>query len=64
VTREERKAIRQAVADYMQAEGCSCCRNEDAHAKAKAVLAKLLRVQPYSDGDGFDFNRHATNPIK
>lgn len=51
------KKIRQAVADYMRAEGCSCCRNQDAHAEAKAVLAKLLNVPRYSDGSGYDFGK-------
>lgn len=64
MTREERKALRQAVADYMQSEGCSCCQDRDAHQQHTAMLAKLLKVEPYSDSSGFDFNKHATKPIK
>lgn len=63
MTKEERKAIRNAIADYLQAEGCSCCRSEEAHAEAKARIAKLLRVP--GDGEGyFDFNKFSTKPIK
>lgn len=64
MTKEERAAIRQAIADYMQSEGCSCCQNVEAHREHKALLAKLLKVPPYSDGDGHDFNKFATKPIK
>jgi methionine aminopeptidase len=49
--------IRQALADYMKAEGCSCCRNEGEHAEAAARLAKLLRVPKYQDGSGYNFAR-------
>ena len=63
MTRDERKALRQAVADYMQSEGCSCCRNVEAHEKHKALLAKLL-LRVRGDDDYFDFNKHATKPIK
>jgi len=49
--------IRQALADYMQAEGCSCCRNHEAHAASKAILAKLLKVPGYRDGFGYNFNK-------
>ncbi len=49
------KQIRQALADYMYSEGCSCCQHIDAHKEAKKVLAKLLNVPKYSDGSGYDF---------
>lgn len=63
MTKEERAAIRRAVADYMQSEGCSCCQNVEAHAEHKELLAKLLKVP--GDGAGyFDFNRFSTKPIK
>jgi hypothetical protein len=52
--------IRQAVADYMQAEGCSCCRNNEDHQAATARLARLLRVPKYADGSGFNFARFRT----
>lgn len=53
-------AIRRAVADYMQSEGCSCCSNVEAHKKHAATLGKLLGVQKYPDGSGFNFRKHRT----
>lgn len=50
------EAIRTALADYMWAEGCSCCRNQDMHDEAKQRLAKLLDVPTYSGGSGYDFS--------
>lgn len=59
------KAIRRAVADYMSSEGCSCCRDIDAHYRHAGELAKLLRVKKYSDGSGYDFTAYRTKePIK
>lgn len=55
--------LRQAVADYMRYEGCSCCRNQDEQDKVKAKLAGLLNVPMYDDGSGYDFNKFATNPV-
>ena len=52
--------IRNALADYIRAEGCSCCRDIDAHEAAKVRLAKLLNVPRYSDGSGYDFYKFAT----
>lgn len=54
------KEIRQAIADYMYSEGCSCCRDVDAHDEHKARLAKILRVPKYSDGSGYDFSKFRT----
>lgn len=59
-TRIELKEIRKAVADYMRSEGCSCCRDTDAHELNAARLAKLLRVPCYPDGSGFDFQKYRT----
>jgi hypothetical protein len=56
----ERAALRQAVADYMASEGCGCCRDTDAYARAKARLAKLLKVPKYKDLSGYDFSRFQT----
>lgn len=56
------KAIRTAVADYMRAEGCSCCRDSDRHEAATAQLAKLLRVPKYDDESGFNFAKFRTKP--
>jgi hypothetical protein len=52
--------IRRAVADYMLSEGCSCCRDVEAHAEHGTVLAKLLRVPKYRDGSGYDFFKFRT----
>jgi hypothetical protein len=52
--------IRTAIADYMQSEGCSCCRDSAAHEKHTKVLAKLLRVPKYKDGSGYDFSKYKT----
>lgn len=58
------RTVRRILADYMQSEGCSCCRNDEPHEKAEAKLAKLLGVPKYSDGSGFNFNRFATTPTR
>ena len=55
------KMIRQAVADYMYSEGCSCCRDVYAHKEHEKRLAELLNVQPYEDGSGYDFSVYRTN---
>ena len=49
-------AMRTAVADYMRSEGCSCCRDVEAHEVNAARLAKLLDVPSYSDGSGYNFS--------
>lgn len=54
------EAIRKAVAEYMLSEGCSCCRNIDAHEKNTAVLGKLLEVPMYVDESGYDFYRFSS----
>lgn len=53
--KELRKALRTAVAAYMRSEGCSCCRDYNAHKKNTETLAKLLNVKKYSDGSGYNF---------
>lgn len=52
--------IRQAFADYRRAEGCSCCRDIDAHKEAEKRLAELLKPTPYEDGSGFDWWQYCT----
>ena len=52
---QEINKIRQAVADYMWSEGCSCCRDIEAHATHEKRLALLLRVPMYSDKSGYNF---------
>ena len=59
--KEESELVR-ALADYMQSEGCSCCRDCDAHKEAEERLAALLKVPKYSDGSGYNFNKFATKP--
>ena len=55
------EAVRQAVAEYMYSEGCSCCRDIDAHEVNKKRLAELLNVPLYSDGSGYDFSLFRIN---
>lgn len=52
--------VRQALADYIASEGCSCCCNVKPHDEAKVRLAKLLHVPKYRDGSGYDFYRFTT----
>ena len=42
MTKEEKKQIREAVANYMYSEGCSCCQDVDAHKEHEKILAKIL----------------------
>ncbi len=56
--------IRRALADYMRAEGCSCCRKVEKQNEARARLAKLLHVPLYDDRSGYDFNQFSINPVK
>jgi hypothetical protein len=55
--------LREAVANYMFSEGCSCCESINAHAKHKRRLGKLLNVEMYDDGSGYNFSKYRT-PIK
>lgn len=54
------RAVRRALADYIAAEGCSCCRDLEGHKRAEARLARLLLVPRYDDDSGFDFYRFRT----
>ncbi|MFA5132486.1 MAG: hypothetical protein WC444_04180 [Candidatus Paceibacterota bacterium] len=54
------ESVRTAVADYMESEGCSCCRDVDNHSIHNAVLAKLLHVRKYKDGSGYDFGKYVS----
>ncbi len=58
-----KKQLREAVANYMYSEGCSCCRGND-HDTHGEALAKLLSVKKYSDGSGFDFYSYRTKADK
>lgn len=52
--------IREAVANYMQSEGCGCCEDHEKHSADEAVLAKLLNVKKYDDGSGYNFHKYRT----
>jgi hypothetical protein len=58
MTKAERDELRRAFAEYVASEGCSCCRNQEAHDIAAARIGKLLRVPKYEDGSGYDFWRY------
>ena len=55
-----REALREAVANYMQSEGCSCCRDTEAHEEHTKVLAELLDVEMYEDNSGYNFHKYRT----
>ena len=48
------KEIRQAVADYIRSEGCSCCEGHS-HGTDQRKLGKLLGAKKYKDGLDYDF---------
>ena len=48
--------IRNAIADYMYSEGCSCCRDIDKHEINTKRIAELLNVPMYDDSSGYDFS--------
>ena len=52
--------IRNAIADYMAAEGCSCCRDIDGWEAARKRIAELLNVPMYDDESGYDFSQFRT----
>ena len=55
--------IRQAVADYMSSEGCSCCEATESHNRHEARLAKLLHVPAYKDGSGYCFEKFRSKEV-
>ncbi len=57
---EFKKKMREAIANYMRSEGCSCCRDYDGHKVNEAALGKLLNVPKYKDGSGYDFSKYQT----
>ncbi|MCK9273349.1 hypothetical protein M0P65_07475, partial [Candidatus Gracilibacteria bacterium] len=56
--------IRQAFADYVATEGCSCCRDIDGHEKALKQIATLLKMKKYKDGSGYDYSRYKSKELK
>lgn len=61
MTPKERAEMRRLIADYMRSEGCSCCRDTEAHEKNAEAIAKAIGVRKYSDGSGYDFARYRTD---
>jgi len=57
---EFKKVIREALANYMRSEGCSCCQDWDEHAKNKKELGELLDCGKYDGEDEYDFYQYAT----
>jgi len=53
--------IRNAVADYLNTEGCSCCQDRSGHDAAMERIGTLLRIPKYSDGSGYDFSPFTTH---
>ena len=51
-----KEKIREAVANYMQSEGCGCCTGSE-HSKNEIILAELLDVPQYKDTSGYDFSK-------
>lgn len=55
--------IREAVANYIRTEGCSCCESEE-HPELREKIAELLHVTKYEDGSGYNFNQYASEEFK
>lgn len=55
------KELREAVANYICSEGCSCCRDTEAHERHEKRIAELLEVDMYEDGSGYDFGKYKNN---
>lgn len=58
-----RKKLREAIANYMQSEGCTCCQ-DDSHKQHEEAIAKLLGVRKYPDGSGYNFQKYRTKWTK
>jgi excinuclease UvrABC ATPase subunit len=56
LTRQKDERIREAVANYMASEGCSCCEGQNHREHAKK-LAELLNVPMYEDESGYNFHQ-------
>lgn len=61
--RNLKKQLREALANYMASEGCSCCESSD-HKEHKEILGNLLSVKKYKDDSGYDFNSYKTKEPK
>lgn len=58
-----KEQLRNAIADYMVSEGCSCCRSNNHSINAERI-AKLIDVPPYDGEDGYQFYAFKTEPKK
>lgn len=56
--RSKIKKLKTAIANYMSSEGCSCCRDIGAHKKHTEELGKLLGIEKYNDGSGYNFLKY------
>lgn len=61
--RKFKKNVKEAIANYMFSEGCSCCEGSN-HDEHKRVIAEMLNVPKYRDGSGYDFSRFCSKEIK
>ena len=61
-TKEFKKKVLEAVANYMSSEGCSCCQDYDQHKVHKQVLGELLDVEPklyeFDDEPYYNFSQY------
>lgn len=57
----QKQKILKGVSNYMWSEGCSCCRDIEAHDKHKELLGELLDAPRYDDNSGYDFYKLATD---
>lgn len=51
-----KEKIRTAVANYISSEGCSCCRDIEAHKKNTKILAELLEVPLHGEAGDYIYN--------
>lgn len=49
------REARAAFIDYVQSEGCSCCRDDATHSAAEDRLARAFGAKRYDDGSGWDW---------
>lgn len=54
MTKEELRALQEAVQEYVSSEGCTCCEDHEAHKLAARKLGKLLKFPIYDDGSGYN----------
>jgi hypothetical protein len=54
---EFKKKVREALANYMYSEGCSCCQRSD-HEIHATELGKLLHMRKFPDKSGYDFSQY------